>query len=184
MSQKFHSTLSESCSCDFSLSFFFFLIILDLPLCGFPFLLQKAEIAVAPLTITLVREEVIDFSKPFMSLGISIMIKKPQKSKPGVFSFLDPLAYEIWMCIVFAYIGVSVVLFLVSRFSPYEWHTEEPEDGKEGPSDQPPNEFGIFNSLWFSLGAFMQQGCDISPRLVSIRSCVTSFLCLHISILL
>ncbi|KAG9328901.1 hypothetical protein JZ751_009441, partial [Albula glossodonta] len=60
----------------------------------------KAEIAVAPLTITLVREEVIDFSKPFMSLGISIMIKKPQKSKPGVFSFLDPLAYEIWMCIV------------------------------------------------------------------------------------
>uniref|UniRef100_A0A8C1TIF3 Glutamate receptor n=1 Tax=Cyprinus carpio TaxID=7962 RepID=A0A8C1TIF3_CYPCA len=130
----------------------------------------KAEIAVAPLTITLVREEVIDFSKPFMSLGISIMIKKPQKSKPGVFSFLDPLAYEIWMCIVFAYIGVSVVLFLVSRFSPYEWHTEEPEEGSDGPpSDQPPNEFGIFNSLWFSLGAFMQQGCDFTPRSLSGR---------------
>ncbi|KPP66998.1 Glutamate receptor 4-like, partial [Scleropages formosus] len=130
----------------------------------------KAEIAVAPLTITLVREEVIDFSKPFMSLGISIMIKKPQKSKPGVFSFLDPLAYEIWMCIVFAYIGVSVVLFLVSRFSPYEWHAEEPEEGSETPpADQPPNEFGIFNSLWFSLGAFMQQGCDISPRSLSGR---------------
>uniref|UniRef100_A0A672LTI5 Glutamate receptor n=1 Tax=Sinocyclocheilus grahami TaxID=75366 RepID=A0A672LTI5_SINGR len=130
----------------------------------------RAEIAVAPLTITLVREEVIDFSKPFMSLGISIMIKKPQKSKPGVFSFLDPLAYEIWMCIVFAYIGVSVVLFLVSRFSPYEWHTEEPEEGSDGPpSDQPPNEFGIFNSLWFSLGAFMQQGCDFTPRSLSGR---------------
>ncbi|MGH0167935.1 UNVERIFIED_CONTAM: hypothetical protein FKN15_053743 [Acipenser sinensis] len=99
-----------------------------------------------------------------MSLGISIMIKKPQKSKPGVFSFLDPLAYEIWMCIVFAYIGVSVVLFLVSRFSPYEWHTEEYEDGQTQ-SNESTNEFGIFNSLWFSLGAFMQQGCDISPRL-------------------
>ncbi|XP_026860582.2 glutamate receptor 4b isoform X4 [Electrophorus electricus] len=130
----------------------------------------KAEIAVAPLTITLVREEVIDFSKPFMSLGISIMIKKPQKSKPGVFSFLDPLAYEIWMCIVFAYIGVSVVLFLVSRFSPYEWHTEEPIEGADSlPTDQPPNEFGIFNSLWFSLGAFMQQGCDFTPRSLSGR---------------
>ncbi|XP_039606234.1 glutamate receptor 2b isoform X3 [Polypterus senegalus] len=128
----------------------------------------KADIAVAPLTITLVREEVIDFSKPFMSLGISIMIKKPQKSKPGVFSFLDPLAYEIWMCIVFAYIGVSVVLFLVSRFSPYEWHTEEYEDGQIQ-SNESTNEFGIFNSLWFSLGAFMQQGCDISPRSLSGR---------------
>uniref|UniRef100_A0A8C5FBI5 Glutamate receptor n=1 Tax=Gadus morhua TaxID=8049 RepID=A0A8C5FBI5_GADMO len=117
----------------------------------------KADVAVAPLTITLVREEMIDFTKPFMSLGISIMIKKPTKSKPGVFSFLDPLAYEIWMCIVFAYIGVSVVLFLVSRFSPYEWKGEYT------------NEFGIFNSLWFSLGAFMQQGCDISPRSLSGR---------------
>ncbi|XP_071267691.1 glutamate receptor 1-like isoform X3 [Salvelinus alpinus] len=155
----------------------------------------KADVAVAPLTITLVREEVIDFSKPFMSLGISIMIKKPTKSKPGVFSFLDPLAYEIWMCIVFAYIGVSVVLFLVSRFSPYEWHAEDYEEEAEpqtptqptGPgaglqSGQSPgqpgqnqqnqeqtNEFGIFNSLWFSLGAFMQQGCDISPRSLSGR---------------
>ncbi|XP_069099342.1 glutamate receptor 2 isoform X3 [Pleurodeles waltl] len=129
----------------------------------------KADIAIAPLTITLVREEVIDFSKPFMSLGISIMIKKPQKSKPGVFSFLDPLAYEIWMCIVFAYIGVSVVLFLVSRFSPYEWHTEEFEDGRETQSNESTNEFGIFNSLWFSLGAFMRQGCDISPRSLSGR---------------
>ncbi|XP_072519529.1 glutamate receptor 1a isoform X2 [Salminus brasiliensis] len=150
----------------------------------------KADVAVAPLTITLVREEVIDFSKPFMSLGISIMIKKPTKSKPGVFSFLDPLAYEIWMCIVFAYIGVSVVLFLVSRFSPYEWHAEDYEEGAEGNANQPSsstgqpgqggqnqpqqspeqtNEFGIFNSLWFSLGAFMQQGCDISPRSLSGR---------------
>ncbi|KAM9310946.1 glutamate receptor 1 isoform 4-T4 [Gastrophryne carolinensis] len=129
----------------------------------------RADLAVAPLTITLVREEVIDFSKPFMSLGISIMIKKPQKSKPGVFSFLDPLAYEIWMCIVFAYIGVSVVLFLVSRFSPYEWHQEEFEEGKEPPTTDHTNEFGIFNSLWFSLGAFMQQGCDISPRSLSGR---------------
>ncbi|XP_054889929.1 glutamate receptor 1a isoform X2 [Poeciliopsis prolifica] len=155
---------------------------------------DKADLAVAPLTITLVREEVIDFSKPFMSLGISIMIKKPTKSKPGVFSFLDPLAYEIWMCIVFAYIGVSVVLFLVSRFSPYEWHAEDYEEGAEPqtptqaaasngvqPSQTPiqqnanqqspeqTNEFGIFNSLWFSLGAFMQQGCDISPRSLSGR---------------
>lgn len=61
---------------------------------------------------------------------------------------------------------LAVLLCQVSRFSPYEWHAEEPEEGTAelGPTDQPPNEFGIFNSLWFSLGAFMQQGCDISPR--------------------
>uniref|UniRef100_A0A8C6PPC5 Glutamate receptor n=1 Tax=Nothobranchius furzeri TaxID=105023 RepID=A0A8C6PPC5_NOTFU len=150
----------------------------------------KADMAVAPLTITLAREEVIDFTKPFMSLGISIMIKKPTKSKPGVFSFLDPLAYEIWMCIVFAYIGVSVVLFLVSRFSPYEWQSEDSDDEdeagvysasrrfsqaqnqqKDKETPEHTNDFGIFNSLWFSLGAFMQQGCDISPR----SGCIIDF---------
>jgi len=51
------------------------------------------------------------------------------------------------------------VLFLVSRFSPLEWNIE---DNTDGPSVT--NNFTIFNSLWFSLGAFMQQGCDIEPR--------------------
>ncbi|KAK2192982.1 hypothetical protein NP493_19g11001 [Ridgeia piscesae] len=125
---------------------------------------NEADLAIAPLTITSVRERVIDFSKPFMSLGISIMISKPTKETPGVFSFLFPLSYEIWMCVIFAYIGVSVVLFLVSRFSPFEWHIE---DNTDGPTVT--NNFTIFNSLWFSLGAFMQQGCDIEPRSMSGR---------------
>ena len=63
--------------------------------------------AIAPLTITALRERVIDFSKPFMSLGISIMIQKPKKEVPGVFSFMYPLSYEIWMCVIFAYIGTE-----------------------------------------------------------------------------
>ena len=140
---------------------------------------QEADVAVAPLTISSKRERIVDFSKPFMQLGISIMIKKPEKQKPGVFSFMDPLdryiwlcivlSYVfsfmdpldryIWLCIVLSYVGVSFVLFLVSRFSPYEWQIEDHENG---PSFT--NDFTMLNSLWFSLGAFMRQGCDISPR--------------------
>ncbi|UYV60187.1 GRIA2 [Cordylochernes scorpioides] len=120
---------------------------------------KEADIAIAPLTITSARERVIDFTKPFMSLGISIMIKKPMKKKPGVFSFMNPLSEKIWLCIIFAYIGVSFVLFLVSRFSPVEWKIEE---SFVGPATT--NDFSLYNSLWFSLGAFMQQGCDICPR--------------------
>ncbi|XP_060554333.1 glutamate receptor-like isoform X2 [Ruditapes philippinarum] len=122
---------------------------------------QEVDLAIAPITITSQRERVVDFTKPYMSLGISIMIKKTAVKKASVFSFMDPLSYEIWMCILFAYIGVSVVLFLVSRFSPTEWHVDD------GASIS--NDFTISNSLWYSLGAFMQQGCDISPRSVSGR---------------
>jgi hypothetical protein len=105
------------------------------------------------------RERVIDFSKPFMQLGISIMIKKPEKQKPGVFSFMDPLSYKIWVCIILSYLAVSIVLFLVSRFSSKEWQIE---DSVRGPTFT--NDFTILNSLWFSLGAFMRRGCDVCPR--------------------
>ena len=120
---------------------------------------QEADVAIAPLTITSIRERVVDFSKPFMQLGISIMIKKPEKQKPGVFSFMDPLHSYIWLCIVLSYLGVSFVLFLVSRFSPHEWQIEDRENGPTFTND-----FTILNSLWFALGAFMRQGIDISPR--------------------
>lgn len=64
------------------------------------FVLQEADLAIAPLTITSERERVIDFSKPFMSLGISIMAKK-QRQKPGIFSFLNPLSKEIWVSVIY-----------------------------------------------------------------------------------
>lgn len=37
------------------------------------------------------------------------------------------------------------------------------------PAQTAVNEFSISNSFWFTLGAFMQQGCDLSPRSISGR---------------
>lgn len=76
---------------------------------------QVADLAVAPLTITYVREKVIDFSKPFMTLGISILYHKPNGTNPGVFSFLNPLSPDIWMYVLLACLGVSCVLFVIAR---------------------------------------------------------------------
>ena len=45
---------------------------------------HRADLAIAPLTITAVRQKVVDFTQPFMNLGISIMIQKPQKIKPVI----------------------------------------------------------------------------------------------------
>lgn len=36
---------------------------------------QKADLAVGSMTINYARESVIDFTKPFMNLGISILYK-------------------------------------------------------------------------------------------------------------
>lgn len=40
---------------------------------------NEADAAVAPLTISTQRERAVEFSMPFMNIGISIMISKPKK---------------------------------------------------------------------------------------------------------
>lgn len=85
------------------------------------------------------------------------MIYKPDKRKPGMFSFKEPLHKNVWLCIAIGFLTTSVILFLIGRFSPFEWS----QNSEEGPS----SEFSMSNSLWSTLGALMQQGSDISPRL-------------------
>uniref|UniRef100_A0A8C9WE14 Glutamate receptor n=1 Tax=Scleropages formosus TaxID=113540 RepID=A0A8C9WE14_SCLFO len=125
-----------------------------------------ADLAVAPLTITYVREKVIDFSKPFMTLGISILYHKPNGTNPGVFSFLNPLSPDIWMYVLLACLGVSCVLFVIARFTPYEWYNPHPCNPD---SDVVENSFTLLNSFWFGIGALMQQGSEVMPKALSTR---------------
>ena len=78
-------------------------------------LAQKADLAIADLTITYEREQAVDFSMPFMNLGISILYKKPQKKPPDLFSFLSPLSLDVWIYTATAYLGVSILLFILAR---------------------------------------------------------------------
>ncbi|BFZ24114.1 hypothetical protein BsWGS_27153 [Bradybaena similaris] len=123
----------------------------------------KADLAVAPLTITAERERFVDFSKHFMDIGVTIMIKKPASVRPGVFSFMEPLSLEVWICIILAYVTVSVGLFLVTRFSPLEWRKIKIGEFTYH------NDFSLINSFWFAMGALMFQGSDNCPRSVSGR---------------
>lgn len=92
------------------------------------------------------REKVVDFIKLFLNLGISIIIKKFVDKGVYIFLFMEFLFFEIWMCILFVYVGVSVVLFFVSRFSFVEWKVD---------NINIINDFIIFNSFWYVLGVFM-----------------------------
>ncbi|KAJ0183994.1 hypothetical protein K1T71_000417 [Dendrolimus kikuchii] len=136
---------------------------------------KEADLVIAPLTVTLERETVVDFSKPFLSFDIK-HTKNSLKESASIFSFLNPLSKEIWLCIICSLFAVSIVLFLVSRFSPYEWRIVSFTDSQSTEhtdiattKTSVVNEFSFWNSMWFSLGSFMQQGSDITPRSVSGR---------------
>ena len=56
-----------------------------------------------------------------MKLGIAILYKAPDKVPPTLFAFLDPFSGSLWISIALAYVMVSIMMFVVSRFTPMEW---------------------------------------------------------------
>lgn len=112
-----------------------------------------ADMALAPLTINLARARVVSFSEPYLTFGISVMIKKPGRKNPGIFSFMRPLADNVWGSYFAACLIVSCGLYVITRLSPYEWITVETEsDGIRVKRN-----FTFYNSVWFSFGALVQQ---------------------------
>ncbi len=78
-------------------------------------LTQKADLAVADLTITYEREQGVDFTMPFMNLGVTILYKKPTAKDPNLFSFLSPLSIGVWIYMATSYLAVSLLLYILAR---------------------------------------------------------------------
>jgi hypothetical protein len=97
---------------------------------------------------------------------------------------MSPLAIEVWIYLLTAFLGtfckssddlgnkpqlnlsltvcpsnagVTLCLFVIARFSPYEWINPHPcvKD-----PDELENNFTMKNTLWFTIGCLMQQGND------------------------
>ncbi|CAF0857800.1 unnamed protein product [Rotaria sordida] len=133
---------------------------------------RTADLGIGALTITYPREQVIDFTKPFMTFGITILFRKPMRPRPNLFAFLEPLTGIVWLFMAIAYIGVSLFLFSMARFSPYEW--QSPYSCKRH-SEYLINRFTIVNCFWFTIGSLMKQTIDYGPRSISTRVLIGSW---------
>uniref|UniRef100_A0A6P7GIM5 Glutamate receptor ionotropic, kainate 3-like isoform X2 n=1 Tax=Diabrotica virgifera virgifera TaxID=50390 RepID=A0A6P7GIM5_DIAVI len=127
----------------------------------------RADLAITDLTITSERESAVDFSEPFMNLGITILYKKPEPVPPSLFMFISPFSFRVWTMLGVSYLIVSISIFIMGRLSPSEWQNpypcvEEPEFLI--------NQFSIRNSFWFTIGALMQQGSELAAISSSTRA--------------
>jgi ionotropic glutamate receptor len=72
-------------------------------------------LAICDLTITPERREVVDFSTPFMRLGISILYKKADAKAADMYAFLDPFSLDLWVYSATLFLAITVVFYFVTR---------------------------------------------------------------------
>ncbi|XP_032596032.1 glutamate receptor ionotropic, kainate 2 isoform X1 [Drosophila grimshawi] len=133
---------------------------------------NRADMGITDLTMTSERESGVDFTIPFMNLGIAILFRKPMKEPPKLFSFMSPFSGEVWLWLGLAYMGVSISMFILGRLSPAEW--DNPYPCIEEPTELE-NQFSFANCLWFSIGALLQQGSELAPKAFSTRAVASSW---------
>ncbi len=71
--------------------------------------IKKADLAVAPLTITESRAHVIDFTNAYQDLGLMILMAKETRMT-RLLAFLDPFIGDLWLAVVSTFIIVGVVV--------------------------------------------------------------------------
>ncbi|XP_075975445.1 glutamate receptor ionotropic, kainate 3-like [Anticarsia gemmatalis] len=121
---------------------------------------EKADLALCDFTMTAERQSGIDFSTPFMTLGIGILYKQPSKQPPEMFSFMAVFSKEVWYYMMLIQFWLGVVLIFVGRISNKEW--QNPVPCVEQPEELS-NQFSFANSVWLIIGSVMQQGSEIAP---------------------
>ncbi len=68
--------------------------------------------AIADLTITAERQKHIDYSKPFLDLGLLLYMAKPTETEGGIL-FLEPFSTGLWITFALSIVFVSMVVSLI-----------------------------------------------------------------------
>nr|QKN21287.1 glutamate receptor ionotropic kainate 2 [Bactrocera dorsalis] len=122
---------------------------------------HQAQIAISDITITQARRQVVDFTVPFMQLGISILYYKRPPEAKNEFAFLEPFAEEVWYYLMLTQLIMTLLFVILARFSHHEWTNPNPADSDP---EELENIWNNSNSFWLMIGSIMQQGCDILPK--------------------
>lgn len=106
------------------------------------------------ISITSIREKVVDFTKPFMQKNYNLLIKKP-KEKNSIFQFLWPFTADVWLLTIASIMFLGIVLYVMDRLSPN--------------SSDPRFRFNMQESIWFIYGSLVGEGTELMPRTISGR---------------
>ncbi|WKY17042.1 hypothetical protein Q1695_001565 [Nippostrongylus brasiliensis] len=114
----------------------------------------EADMAVGPITVTARRLEVVDFTDPFLQLGISMLMRQPsQKASSSLTSFLRPLTASVWTFSATTTLATAMLLTVIAVLSPRE----------------SPKEFSLLNSFWYLVCILLRAGSGYNCQSAAAR---------------
>ncbi|XP_074650203.1 glutamate receptor 4-like [Tubulanus polymorphus] len=117
---------------------------------------KKAHMALASITITRAREQAVDFTKPFKSVDINVLIRRP-RHESSFLQFLEPFTPAVWILFLCALSGAALVQFAIEKFTV--------DAARQG---EPP--VSLKDSLWMYYASIVSQDSGKYPQANSSRS--------------
>ena len=125
---------------------------------------QKADLGIGSFSISSDRESIIDFTQPFMDVGLTILMKKTPDDEYKVFSFLRPFTWDLWLALVCAVLVTGVILWCTSVWSPYGFRgrcVQLPDSSKVKKDDvKTIDNLWLVTAMWSSFSYAVSQGSD------------------------
>ncbi len=78
----------------------------------------RADLGVGPITVSAARHRVAQFTVPFLSGGLSLLVRRPAVTR-GLFAFLEPFSTVLWVCIGAVVVLITLLTIFYQRLSPY-----------------------------------------------------------------
>ncbi|XP_034473399.1 glutamate receptor ionotropic, kainate 2 [Drosophila innubila] len=127
---------------------------------------NDAHMGICDLTITQARRTAVDFTVPFMQLGVSILAFKSSHKVKELDAFLAPFGGEVWLWILIAVFAMSFLKVIIARIAKAEW--DNPHPCNRDP-DALENLWHLHNTFWLTVASIMTAGCDILPKSPQVR---------------
>ncbi|XP_070556833.1 glutamate receptor ionotropic, kainate 2-like [Ptychodera flava] len=131
---------------------------------------RDVDLAVAPFTISYERQQKIDFTKPYLDLGLTVMLGIESKDD-NLFRFAEPFSGDLWIAIFVSMVLCGVCVSLCSYLSPYGYYGRYIQRiDLEDESDAELHKLmSLPQAMWFAFASWTHQGAEYTPRCLSGR---------------
>ena len=144
--------------------------------------------AAAALSITPERQQVLDFTIPYINQGLTVLTLRRRNYPVSIYQAFLPLRIEVWISVLIALVVVAIVTTCINRLSPFDYYgraisqlkalKNSKQDSSQLQQDikywqtEKENEleaFSFSNNLWYTLESFLSQGAERTSRSIAAR---------------